>query len=75
MKVLLDGLDTSSISADMLRSLCTQEVDEFDRYMRENEPNWREGLAEWEKQIIRTYLYQKARGRIDPPSSLPAEKC
>ncbi len=73
MKVFLDGVDPSSISADLLRGLCIEEVDEFDRYMRENEPNWKDGLAEWEKQAIRTYLYQKIRGRVSTPSSLPAE--
>lgn len=51
-----------------LRDLCRKEVDEFERYMRANEPTWSGGLASWEKQVLKTYLYQKIRGRIEPPS-------
>lgn len=48
-----------------LRSLCRKEVEKFDLYLRQNEPGWVDGLSEWESQILKTFLYQKIRGRVD----------
>lgn len=57
--------DAALTGGEPLRRLCRKEVEEFDVYMREHEPNWAGGLAAWEKQILLTFLYQKMRGRLD----------
>ena len=61
---------------EVLRDLCRKEVDKFGQYLRQNEAGWSDGLSTWESQILKTYLYQKIRGRVDPavaPDDLPQE--
>lgn len=65
------------VKGDVLRTLCRQEAAAFSDWLRENEPNFADGLADWEQQAIAVYLYKKVR-KLDedqgPPGSLPAER-
>lgn len=49
-----------------LRDLCRKEVDNFDRYLREEaKEEYIGGLSKFEHLAIEGYLYQKLRGRLD----------
>jgi len=58
-------------NSEPLRSLCRKEVESFDRYLRSVDPQFREGLAKFERMSIEGYLYQKLRGRFDAKKSQP----
>ena len=58
---------------DHLKDLCQKEVESFDQYLRQwgsAQPegtmarDYADGLAQWEKQAVAGYLYQKAMGRF-----------
>lgn len=49
-----------------LRDLCQKEAAAFSDWLRANEPNFRDGLANWERQILAVYLYKKSRGLDEP---------
>jgi hypothetical protein len=55
---------------DPLKTLCLEEARAFSRWMAENEPNFADGLASWERQAIATYLYKKSR-RLDEQETNP----
>jgi len=64
-------------SPDQLRSLCRKEVDRFDEYLRRTDPQFRDGLARFERLAVEGYLYQKAKGHIDASEEkdhLPVER-
>lgn len=48
-----------------LRTLCQKEVARFTDYVQHEDPQFREGLAKFERLAIEGYLYQKAKGHID----------
>ena len=58
---------------DPLRTLCQKEVESFDQFLRqwgsEQTPgsignDYAEGLAQWERQVVEGFLYQKIMGRF-----------
>lgn len=60
------------------RDLCRIEVEQFNQWLRENEPNWKDGMSNWEKQAVHVYLDKKSR-RLDEqsqeaPSDLPQKE-
>jgi hypothetical protein len=60
-----------------LRSLCRKEVDRFDEYLRRTDPQFRDGLARWERLAVEGYLYQKVKGHLDEDNktdNLPVER-
>lgn len=62
-----------------LKNLCQKEAQSFSDWLRANEPNFSEGLAEWERHIIAVYLDKTSRGLRDEqqdgaPSDLPQER-
>jgi hypothetical protein len=62
---------------DQLRSLCRKEVDRFDEYLRRTDPQFRDGLARFERLAIEGYIYQKAKGHLDASEEtdhLPVER-
>ena len=63
----LEGVDKERLARDpsYLRSLCQKEVSRFIDYVQHEDPQFREGLARFERLAIEGYLYQKARGHID----------
>lgn len=50
---------------DQLRSLCRDEVNKFDQYLRRYGEEYVDGLSKFERLAIEGYLYQKLRGRVD----------
>jgi hypothetical protein len=70
---MVDGSFSMSVTADAdklsdpsyLRALCQNEVDRFNEYLRATDPQFKDGLAKFEKLAIEGYLYQKAKGHID----------
>lgn len=61
---------------DTLRDLCREEVDAFENVMRRH-PDYRDGLARFERFAVEGYLYQKIRGHLDATistSNLPKER-
>jgi hypothetical protein len=63
----LEGADQERLTRDpsYLRSLCQKEVSRFVDYVQHEDPQFRDGLAKFERLAIEGYLYQKARGHID----------
>lgn len=62
---------------ELLRSLCRNEVDNFEAYLRSSDPWFRDGLARFERLAIEGYIYQKAKGHIDAfqgGTDLPKER-
>lgn len=60
-----------------LRSLCQKEVQLFEDYVRRSDPQFRDGLARFERLAIEGYLYQKVKGHLDETTeadSLPTER-
>jgi len=58
-------------NAEPLRSLCRKEVESFEQYLKASDPQFREGLAKFERMSIEGYLYQKLRGHLDAKKSQP----
>jgi hypothetical protein len=54
-----------------LRALCLREVDRFERYVRQADPSFSDGLVKIERLAIQGYLYQKVRGHIDAADQNP----
>jgi hypothetical protein len=52
-----------------LRDLCRQEVENFDRHLRQYGSEYRDGLARFERLVLEGYLYQKLRGHLDQDGS------
>lgn len=48
-----------------LRNLCRKEVESFDSYLRQADPQFTDGLAKWESLVVEGYIYQKLRGHLD----------
>lgn len=66
--IKLRGIDNAVRAVkdpEQLRSLCRDEVDKFDRYLRKYGEEYADGLAKFERLAIEGYLYQKLRGRVD----------
>lgn len=63
----LEDVDKERLARDpsYLRSLCQKEVDRFVDYVQHEDPQFRDGLAKFERFAIEGYLYQKAKGHID----------
>lgn len=51
--------------SDQLRSLCRNEVNAFEAYVQRTDPQFRDGLARFERLAIEGYLYQKVKGHLD----------
>lgn len=59
IKELLEG-------GDALRTLCRNEVDRFDLYLRNKVGGeYKDGIVRFERFAIEGFLYQKIRGHID----------
>lgn len=56
---------------DALKRLCREEAVAFSDWLRENEPNFQDGLADWERHIISVYLDKTSRGVRDGPEEAP----
>lgn len=60
-----------------LKDLCQKEAFSFSDWLRENEPNFQDGLADWERHIIAVYLDKTVRGLRGPAKAdtndFPAE--
>ncbi len=59
VKELLNG------DSKLLRNLCRKEAESFDEYLRQVDPQFKEGLARWELLAVEGYIYQKLKGHID----------
>ena len=68
---LIVGGDQEQVRSDStyLRDLCQKEALRFDEYLRDVDPQFRDGLARFELLAIEGYLYQKAKGHIDQPAA------
>ena len=45
-----------------LKSLCLDEARSFSDWLRRNEPNFPDGLVDWEQKAIAIFLYKRSRG-------------
>lgn len=71
-----EEIATLEKGGDQLLRLCRKTVDAFDIQMRQSpDPQLKEGLVKWEKNVCEGMLYQMLRGQIyakkttdDPPS-------
>ena len=79
LKIAIEDPDVKAEVANggnPLRALCRKEVDDFENVMRQH-PDYRDGLARFERFAIEGYLYQKIRGNLDATmstSNLPKER-
>ena len=76
-RLLFEGDPKQIKDSKALRSLCENEVELFDRYVRRADPEFRDGLSRFERLAVEGYVYQKARGHFDAqenPSNLPPER-
>jgi len=67
-----DGFNSAVMAAEKgncepLRSLCREEVERFEAYLKKSDPWFAEGLVPIEQRAIEGYLYQKLRGHMDAP--------
>jgi hypothetical protein len=60
-----DHVSKIAAGGEVLRSLCRQEAEDFDRYLRRVGREYREGLSRFERLAVEGYIYQKLRGHID----------
>ena len=76
-RLTFDGDPSVLENPERLRSLCRKEVERFDEYLRRTDPQFKDGLARFERLAVEGYLYQKARGHLDASeekSHLPVER-